>query len=166
MSDFLDSATSQLNRLMAIVTQLDLKYIDLPPAPMATGFGVAFGDTEFVVAAIAGTNEASCYLTSGVLRDIVRDRLPVLEACNSRTSANPAYPCFLHDAEIGWDVLIQTSYPVQLLVDVPPFFGACLRSFSSEADRIRADFGDKGLGGAPYCWAEDDVHRLLMRAAV
>lgn len=91
-----------------------------------------------------------------------RDSSVVLNACNDLTGNNPAFPTFLHDAEIGWDVLIQNSFPVQLLVDVPEFFFSCVSALPSAANDARVTLVDLGIGGNPYRWNKHDVDRLFV----
>ncbi len=164
---FLSEADAQLRRMKQVLGELGLQCVELSPVATGTGFGVAFGETDYVVVAVAGGgSEGNAYITSGVFRDINDDRLAALEACNERVSSNPACPFFLHDADAGWDILLQLSYPVQLLLDLPHFFGALLRGTPQEVERARPDFATKGVYGTPYRWCEEDAQRLLMRSLV
>jgi len=104
------------------------------------------------------------FITAGVLRDINQDRLTVLTMCNARNQGTTAYPFFLHDADSGWDILIQQTFPVQLLLDVPQFFSACLRGVPDAAEEAQEEFLDGNVGGRPYHWNLEDLERLLLRS--
>jgi hypothetical protein len=90
---------------------------------------------------------APLFITAGVLRDINQDRLTVLTMCNARNQGTTAYPFFLHDADSGWDILIQQTFPVQLLLDVPQFFSACLRGVPDVAEEAQEEFLESNVGG-------------------
>jgi hypothetical protein len=167
MPDRLAESARQLRRLSDIASNLQLKCHAIPPPNsfLGTGFGLAWSDEEYVIVSVpGGSNSFSAYLTSGVFRDINKNALPALELTNSLTQSNLAFPAFLHDAEAGWDILMQQSYPVQLLDDVPQFFFSCLRSLAAAALNARHGFADRDLGGQPYRFTSADVQRLLLRA--
>ena len=74
VSDFLADANAQLDRLRNVVTQLGLKYVELNPVATGVGFAVPFGESDYVVVAVAGGgSEGTAYITSGVFRDINQD---------------------------------------------------------------------------------------------
>ncbi len=127
---------------------------------------MAWGIDDFLVLSVLYGNPQTVLISTGILRDLERDPLPILRLCNERNHANPAYCFFLHDAEAGWDVILQLSYPLQLLIDVPPFLEASLEPTVRTASEARNDFAGLGLGGESYQWNEQDRERLLMRSMV
>jgi hypothetical protein len=131
---------------------------------LGVGFGVGFGDTDFVVVSAAGGNDQHVSLTCGVLRDVRRERLLVLDACNRITQNRAAYPVFLHDAEIGWDVLLQTSFPLQVVLDAPGYAKAMLVGLPEVAAEARDQLLAGGVGGVGYRWEPADLQRLLVRS--
>lgn len=167
-TNFLIEAQSQKGRLMAVTTQLGLRCVSLDDVPVGTGFALQWAsegnEERIVVVTIPGGEARTAYITSGVLADVQQDdRLALLEVCNSRVSENAALPVYLHDADAGWDILVQTVFPVELLVDVPPFFGSVLKSVPLAAETIRERLRtDARAGGRPYEW--QDLDRLLLRS--
>jgi hypothetical protein len=99
-----------------------------------------------------------------VLRDINQDPLTALTMCNARNQGTTAYPFFLHDADSGWDILVQQTHPIQLLFNVPQFFSACLRAVPEVAAEAQEEFLEGNLWGRPYHWNLEDVERLLLRS--
>jgi len=168
VDDLLGVASGQLERIKVAVSQLGLKYLDLVPAALGVGIGIAWGETKYVVLSIAGGgNENQLMLTSGVVRDVKQDRLAVLDACNRRNQNNSSYLFYLHDAEAGWDILLQNTYPIELLLDVPPFFQAAVTSLPRVTEEARTQFAEEwSFGGEPYRWNDEDVARLLLRSMI
>jgi hypothetical protein len=166
MEDFIALAKGQLGRIKALCSQVGLKYIELPDHFMGAGIGAGFGETDYVVlSVIAGGGESKLMITSGVLKSIRRDRLAALDACNSLTRENTIFPVFLHDAEAGWDVLIQLTYPIDLLVDNPSFFDVIVRTVPQVADKHRGEFAEKtDVGGQPWRWNAEDLGLLLTKS--
>lgn len=154
-----------VDRVRALVEgPLGLRTQSLDPGPLGVGFGVGFGDTDFVVVSAAGGNDQHVSLTCGVLRDVRRERLLVLDACNRITQNRAAYPVFLHDAEIGWDVLLQTSFPLQVVLDAPGYAKAMLVGLPEVAAEARGQLLAGGVGGVGYRWEPADLQRLLVRS--
>jgi hypothetical protein len=144
---------------------VSLKFVELEPAIFGVGIAVGFGDNDFVVMAIAGGgSENQVSLSCGVLRDVRQDRLLVLHECNRLTQNNPAYPFYLHDAEIGWDVLTTVTFPLNLLLDTPKFLGGVLRGLPQVAAEGRTQLLSEEVGGLPYAWDRNDLQRLLLRS--
>lgn len=166
MDELLELASHQLERIKVAVGQGGLKYLDLPPAPFGVGIGIAWSGTDYVVLSVlGGGSENQLMITCGVLKDVKQDRLAVLDACNRRTQNCAAYPFYLHDAKIGWDVLVQQTFPIELMLDVPTFFVSSATNLPQVAQMAREDFAAEwSLGGEPYRWNDDDVRRLLMRS--
>lgn len=154
---------AQLSRLKGVVAGARLPYVDLQPMMLASAVAVGPPDAHLVVTVVEGQHH-NAFLTCGILRDTNRDRGALLEVANSRTWSNPAYPVFLHDAEAGWDLLMQVSYPIQLLLDVPPFFIGLLRRMPAEANQARQHACDSGIAGHPYLWGTDNLARLHIRS--
>jgi hypothetical protein len=77
---------------------------------------------------------------------------------------NPAYPIYLHEAEIGWDILVSNIYPVTLLVNNPAFFVNSVKALPMQADILRPEFAEAGLGGEVFTWDADDRQRLFMES--
>lgn len=165
MDDLLGLAKSQMNRVKGLCAQVGLKYADLPEHFMGAGIGVAFGETDYVVLSVmAGGMESKLMITSGVVKDIKRDnRLAVLDACNNLTQGNTMFPIFLHDAEASWDVLIQLTYPVDLLLASPQFFDMIVRTVPQVTTMRRGELAEKhaGIGGEPWRWTAEDLRILL-----
>ena len=161
--DSLEEASRQLERIKGLVGQLDLNYQDIRPSPLGVGIGIAWSETRFVVLSVPMT-ATLLFITSGVLRDIDKDPLSALTMCNARNQGTTAYPFFLHDADSGWDILVQQTHPIQLLFDVPQFFSACLRGVPDAAEEAQEEFLDGKIGGRPYHWNLEDLDRLLLRS--
>lgn len=163
--EFLAAAKASLDRAKALASQVGLKYVELPrPAmPVGVGIAMAFGDTHFVVLSVmGGGNEDQLNITAGVLRDIRQDREKALGLCNGMVRDNPAYPIYLHDAQIGWDILVSNMYPLQLLVDNPTFFANAVRALPIVAEAARSKFAEAELGGQPFRWNGEELDRLLL----
>lgn len=110
--DQLGAARDQMERVKGLVAQVGLRYDDLLAVPVGVGIGVAFDEARFLVLSVlGGGSESQLLLTAGVAHDIVDDRLAGLEFCNGHTCANAAFPCVLHRADDGTDILVQQRYP-------------------------------------------------------
>lgn len=163
MQDILGAAKATMERIKALTTQVGMTYVELPEVLAGVGIAVRFGETQFTVLSVmGGGNEGQLNLTAGVLRDIQQNRLEALALCNSLVRDNPAYPTYLHEAQVGWDILVSNMLPVSLLIQVPLFFTASVRALPQMADSIRPEFVEAGLGGQPFHWNEDDLNRLLL----
>jgi hypothetical protein len=171
VDDFVDrtlaDARAACQQFTSALARAGLRYVELPPPllPVGVGVGLSWGDEGFVVAAIeAGGNEHLLALGSGVLRDIKRERLAVLEACNLHTRKNPQLPIFLHDAEAGWDLLLQQRLPLPLALENLDFLNVCMEAQLTMTQEARQTFSEANIGGAPYQWSGDDLSRLLLRS--
>src|ERR1035437_8882851 len=118
------SAMAQLDRVKSLLSSSGVRFLDLSEVFGGVGIAVASGETEYVVITVMVGAEAALWVSSGVLKDVAHERLPALEACNRWNQSHAGYPCYLHDADSGWDVLMQQHYPLQLALDVPLFFKA------------------------------------------
>lgn len=164
MDDLLADAKKTMDRVKALTTQIGWTYIDLE---FVTGVGIAigFGPTQYTVLSVmGGGNEGQLNIIAGVLRDIRQDRLTALYLCNGLVRDNPAYPVYLHDAEIGWDILVSNIFSVQLLLENPVFFAKSVRALPQVADLVRPTFLDAELSGQPFTWDEENRHRLFMES--
>lgn len=166
MDEFVALAGQQLERVKVLCTQSGLKYVDLPHVLIGVGIAVGFGQTEYVVLSVlGGGNEGQLKITSGLVNDIKRDRLPALEAANHFTQDNTAYPVYLHDADVGWALLVQQTLPIELLLDVPQYFSNTVRAIPQVVINYRPTVAEKwDLGGRPWEWTAEDHTALLMRS--
>lgn len=165
--DFIAPVEASMERLRSLLDHEQLHHVDVPgPRLLGRGVALAWSGGGFLTLSIAAGSPHTVLITAGVLKDVERDLLLVLEACNYRNQGNAAYLFLLHDADVGWDVLIQHSFPLQLLVDVPPFLQACLEPTTVVAAEAREEFREKGVGGTAYAWNEEDAARLLSRSII
>jgi len=160
--EILGGARETLEKVKPLVTQLGMKYVELPDSVTAVGIAVPFSETQYsMLAVMGGGNEGQLYITAGVLRDIQQDRLAILKICNHMVGDNPAYPIYLHDAQIGWDILVSNMFPISLVFDVPKYFANAVRALPIIAESARSTFAEANLGGQPFRWNADDLNRLL-----
>lgn len=167
MDEMTELARQQIERVKVLCDQSGLKYNELGPVWMGAGIAIGFGETDYVVVSVGGGgNENQLLITSGVLNDIKRDRVMALEAANHFTSNNSAYPVYLHDAEVGWALLMQQTFPVELALDVPAFFvGFCVKALPQVVIDYRQTIAEKwDLGGRPWQWTSEDLNALLMKS--
>lgn len=166
MDELVALAKQQLERVKVLCAQSGLKYVDLPPEFVGVGIAIGFGQSDYVILSIlGGGSENQLMITSGILTDIKRDRLAALEAANHFTQNNTAYPVYLHDAEIGWALLVQQTHPIELLLDVPQYFNNCVRALPRVVIEYRKAIPEKwDLGGRPWEWTPEDHKSLLIRS--
>jgi len=164
--DMLGPAIRQLDRVKVATADVGLPYVDVPSCPFGVGFVVSWSDARFVLASVPGGTVETLYLTCGVLRDIEHDRLAALDQCNQLTRDNPAYPVFLHDAEVGWDILVQMCVPAALVDAVPQMFRGWCEHLPYVAERARQAFAaELDVGGVPHSLRRaDELSRLLVRS--
>lgn len=159
------TAMAQLDRVKTLLSSSGVRFANLNEVFGGVGIAVAWGETEYVVLTVMVGAEEALWVSSGILKDVAHERLPALEACNLWNQTHAGYPCYLHDADSGWDVLMQQHYPLQLALDVPPFFKAwSLEGMPRSATDARGEESFSSLEGSPYGWNEEDSHRLLMRS--
>lgn len=165
MDDFLADAKVTMERLKALTIQIGWTYIALQEFSTGGGIAIGFGSTQYTVLSVmGGGNEGQLNITAGVLRDIQQDRLTALNICNGLVRDNPAYPVYLHDADIGWDILDSNVFFVQLLFENPAFFAKSVRALPQVADLVRPTFLEAGLSGQPFNWDEDNRTRLFIES--
>lgn len=167
MEELTALAAQQLERIKVLCTQSALKYVELDPTFMGAGVAIGFSETDYVILSVAGGgNENQLLITSGVLNDIHRDRGPALESGNYFTSNNSAYPVYLHDADAGWALLMQQTFPVELMLDVPSFFvNFSVKALPQVVVQYRQTIAEKwDLGGRPWQWTPEDHNSLLIRS--
>lgn len=166
MDELVALAQQQLEQVKTLCAQTGLKYLELPSAFMGVGIAVGFGQTDYVVLSVlGGGSESQLMITSGILNDIKKDRLTALEAANHLTQNNTAFPVYLHDAEVGWALIVQQTYPIQLLTAVPQFFNNCVRGMPQVVIDYRSEIPEKwNLGGRPWEWTTEDHKSLLIRS--
>jgi hypothetical protein len=100
-----------------------------------------------------------------VLKNINQDRLAALSAANHFNQNNTAYPVFLHDAEAGWALITQQTYPIELLLGAPDYFRNCVRALPRVVIEYRKVVAEKWeLEGQPWAWTSEDQDALLSRS--
>ena len=110
--DLLAAAKMALEHIKYLTAQVGLKYVELPEAPVGVGIAVAFGGTRYAVLSVmGGGSEGQLDIASGILRDIQQDRVTALSLCNGMVRDNQAYPIYLHDAPMCWDILVENLFP-------------------------------------------------------
>jgi hypothetical protein len=162
--ELLVSARRVLEVLKTALRGFGVQYVDLPvpPIPVGVGIGVVWEDGDLLTISVGCDEGSLVNLTTGVLADVTQDRLLVLDACNRRTRDNSLLPFYLHDAEAGWDILLQQRFPAELLLGDRDFFSECVQVIPMAAREARADFAEQGLGGHRY--EASDLSRLLLRS--
>lgn len=164
LDDLVRPAVQQLDRVKGALTSIGLRYVDLGRGLWGVGLGIGWSDTDYIVLSVAGGLEGVLNLTAGVLKDVAQDRLAVLNFCNSLTQNNAAFPFFLHDAPVGWDVLAQQRHPIDVLLTNQSFFRSCVENLPTVAKEGRVKFIEAGIQGQPYGWNDEDRYRLLVRS--
>jgi hypothetical protein len=161
-------AGQQLERVKVVLKQLGLQYVDLEPTFAGVGVAVGFGETEYsVLTVIGGGLESQLIVTSGILKDIVKDRPAALETVNRCNQQNSFSTVYLHDAEAGWALLMQRTTPLEVFLDVPGFLGMTVRTLALAVQELRKDIaGERNIGGQPWQWTEQDRAELLIRSMV
>jgi len=157
-------AVVRLDRVKKAVSEVGLRYVDLGEAVVGVGIGLSWSPTDWVVISIAaGGFEDLVAITAGVLKDVERDRPRILDECNTRTRENITYPVYLHDAQDGWDVLVQQRFHIDVLLTVPGLLHGTLSNLPIHAQRTRDEFREHGLRGETHEWNADTT-RLLIRS--
>jgi hypothetical protein len=165
----LDDAERQaalaIEEVSRVLTQAGLSYVDPPPFTMGKGVAVGWSEDHYAMLSVGMFAEQQLNITYGVLRNIDQNREAALEYCNLHNQSVAAYPVYLHDAANGWDILQQNVLPMQVLRDAPQFvIGYYLSGSSEVVDSLRTAAVERGLGGQPYRWGEEDVGRLLAKS--
>lgn len=166
MYEILPAAKQQLEKIKALCSHSALKYVDLPPEVMGVGIAIGFGQTDYVILSILGGDSSNqLMITSGIFTEIKRNRAAALEAANHFTRDNTAYPVYLHDADIGWALLMQQTHSIELLLEVPQYFNNCVRGLPQVVIEYRNIISENwDLGGRPWEWAPEDHKALLIRS--
>jgi hypothetical protein len=159
--DLLAAARATLERIKILTTQVGLKYVELPESPVGVGIAVPFGGTQYTVLSVMAGMEGKLNIASGILRDIQQDRLTALDLCNGMIRDNPAIPIYLHDAPMGWDILVPILFPIHVFFESPTFFANIVRALPLMADKARPKFLEARLGGQPFNWDIENLNRLL-----
>ena len=168
--DELEEWEAAARRTIGVIDQtlahLGFNAVDLTgPGLIGLGRAVGWPDDKYCMISVGlGGSETMVNVVNGVLRDIRQDRMPALEACNRLTRDNSTFPCVLHDAEAGWDILLSQRLPISVFALDPDFLKTCLEAQLMIADSIREDLEIVSLGGNRYRWNDDDVNRLLIRS--
>ena len=159
--ELLEAARLSLSQVRKLAAQAGLAYVDLDENPAGVGIAIELGEQCVVLSVIAGGSEEQLYITTGVLRDVSRDRTAILDLCNDMVRDNPAYPIYLHEDEHGWDVLLSNVFPIEMLAALPEFFQNSVRTLPEVAAVARNRFVEAGLDGQPFRQSEEDLNRLL-----
>jgi hypothetical protein len=160
----MDEALASLQAIAGTLERLGIQYVRAADSASGVGLGIAWGPTEFVVLSITASRSQNLRITNGALRDVVQDRLSILEGCNELNKANSAFTWILSDEVAGWDILMQQSYPLSLLVEVPDYFAATLEpSVRVTAEGLSRLYA-RGVEGKRYEWGAPDAERLLERS--
>jgi hypothetical protein len=161
-------ASAQLERVKVLCAQTGFTYVDLPSEWFGVGVAVGFGESDYVVLSVmAGGSESHLLITSGILNDIAQNRVDALSAANYFTQSNSGLPVFLHDAPVGWALMLQVTLPIEVLLDVPAYFSALVRGMPGVANEYRATTAERWeLGGRPWRWTPEDHKSLLLRSMV
>jgi hypothetical protein len=160
-----DEVSTELDRVRSLTDQIGLEYVDLDPAAsFGQGIGIAFAHDKFTVLSIGSATPSILYVTSGIVRNMEnQDRLGPLEACNLTNTQGNGFTCIFHDAENGWDSILQMQLPSQVFIDIPRFTANCVQIIADLAVEERAAHL-AAVGGRPYMWNEEDAQRLLWKS--
>jgi hypothetical protein len=166
MDELTALAAQQLERVKALCSQIGLKYVELPAHVMGVGIAVGFGETDYTILSIMGGGaESQLMTTSGILKNINRNREAALQRVNRFNQQNTAYTAYLHDAEAGWSLLVQHTAPVEVFLDVPSYLNALVRGLPMAVQEFRQQIAEEAeLGGQPWSWTAQDHGELLMRS--
>ena len=166
--NLLGECQRQMDRVVALLSQLGLRYVQIPRVLFGVGVGIGFSRTDFVVVSILGGGaENQVMITSGILKDITQDRVAALEAANSLTRNNTAYPVFLHDAQAGWSMLMQTSLPIPVVLNNPQYLDVVVQGLPGLAEECRATIAERWpLEGVAWEWTDGDLDGLLIRSLI
>jgi hypothetical protein len=166
VDDLFGDARNAIKEIGQLTNRVGLQFADVPDGVVSVGIAIAFGETDFVLASIMGGDESQVSLSCGVRRDVKQDQLAALTLCNYLTRNRPAYPIYLHEAPIGWDILLSTGFPLQVLLNSPAFYKALVLGLPEVVEEARTTADEDGLGGEPYRWNAEDLHRLLICTSV
>lgn len=166
MDELTALAAQQLERVKALCSQIGLKYVELPAQFMGVGIAVGFGETAYTILSImGGGSESHLMTTSGILKDINRNRETALQRVNRFNQQNTAYTVYLHDAEAGWSLLVQHTAPIEVFLDVPGYLNALVRGLPMAVQEFRQQLAEEAeLGGQPWGWTAQDQSELLLRS--
>jgi hypothetical protein len=159
-------AARQLERVKALCSQIGLKYLELPTQFVGVGIAIGFGEMDYTILSImAGGSETHLMATSGILKDINRDRVAALRIVNRFNQQNTAYTVYLHDAEACWSLLVQHTAPIEVFLAVPSYLNAMVRGLPMAVQEFRQQLTQEAeLGGQPWSWTERDHSDLLLKS--
>ena len=166
MDELIALAAQQLERVKVACSQLGLKYLELEPTFVGVGVAIGFGETDYTVLSVmGGGSEEQLMTTSGILKDIDQDRPASLEIVNRFNQRNSAHTVYLHDAEVGWSLLVQRTTPVEVFLDSPSFLSALVRGLPMAVQEFRRELAQEThLRGEPWTWTAEDRSSLLIRS--
>ncbi len=165
MEEMRAACVVQLDRIRALAPRCGFRPVTLPDSFRGAHLAIVLDESVYVALSLEFGMDV-LFVTSGVLRDVTDDRLTALQACNALTRSRPAFPCFLAPADgpYGSDVILQQGHPLSLVHEAPGFFKFSVETMSSVTAKMRERLESEGLGGAPYRWNDEDIHRLTIRA--
>lgn len=166
MDELIALAAQQLERVKVACSQLGLKYLELEPTFVGVGIAIGFGETDYTVLSVmGGGSEGQLITTSGILKDIDQDRPAALEIVNRFNQRNSAHTVYLHDAEVGWSLLVQRTTPVEVFLDSPNYLAALVRGLPMAVQEFRQELAQEThLGGESWTWTAQDHSDLLIRS--
>jgi hypothetical protein len=150
------------DKLQQVLGSLGFNSVDRTAHPFGVGLGVPQSSADFCVLSIASGDPQAVNLASTVLRDIRKDQPAILEITNRLTRDNPLFPCVLHDAEDGWDILILQRFSRGLLINVPEFLQMCVETIPRAAAAHVGTFVE--FGGRRPEWGQPDFGDLVTRS--
>ena len=170
MSDFMDEHFQEsqitLNRLTNTLDRLGIKYVAIPNM-FGRSVAISYGGHDIVMLSVCGPpGHNAVQIVSPILKDLERNRPLILEECNRRTSGNPSFPVFLHDAEAGWAMLTAVATAAQLMVDTPMYFRGLIEHLPTVAAEIRHEARSAGIVGTEFGWEIEDLKNLAIRSVM
>jgi len=168
MSQHPAESDRHLAALDACLGRTGLQYSSLPRAGLGGGFALAFAPDLIVALAVGDYLGPLFSISYGVAKDLPRDRARILDLCNRHNQNMTAYPVHLHDAEIGWDILLTLTYPIALFENEPGFVtGWALNAgHATTVASVRESLVEAEVSFRPYEWNADDAQRLLTRTLI
>lgn len=134
---------------------------------MWVGIAIGFGQTDYTILSVSNSDPNQLTVTGGILKDIKRDLVAALTIVNQFNQNNTSYTVYLHDAEVGWSLLVQRTTPLQVFVDSPAYLNAQIRGLPKAVQELRGEIAEKTeLGGQPWSWTAEDQRNLLNRSMI
>jgi hypothetical protein len=154
-------ARAAVDRIQQSLTRIGLKSVAAPPNPFGSALGVPWSPHDFTVISVHMGDPGPVNLVSAVLRGVSRDQA-ILGTTNRLTRDNALFPCVLHEAAAGWDVLMAQRFPEPLLVKDPQFLQLCVEALPQRAAEAVPEFA--AFGGRRPEWGAADLGDLVTRS--